>query len=267
MGKKILAVVIPPMGRAYSTWMDAGIDAMQEVVGGLVELMPATPCEPCGAGRTVDLWCNEEYLYRDDLPFCRAVELADGLVVPVYGQMLVTAATLSNGKTVSLAEPEMLSILADRRFGPPQLLDPANREAVAVEDDATWAALMASGLDAETLDANRLLADELGGVDVPAPPVVGEPLSMVARGAEYRIERSGGTRQVRVYDPVDSMKVSEFIRPEGFGDLPTAVADLIERDERQRARDGRPPALDELEAGRGAHGRDEEPRGRGGDAR
>lgn len=178
---KIRAVVVPPLGGAYSTFIPAGLSSMQAAVGGNIEhIVPldgrgSELGRPDNVTRALDFWCNEEFLYTPGLAFCRAVSLDGITLTPVYGALLVTASDRW-GRTVSMSREEALSVLEVTEIRCPQFIHPAS-------DNEVCAAIVETVVDAEpewlwgvvrrdelSIAYNRI--DEIEGL--PLPPV-GEP--------------------------------------------------------------------------------------------
>lgn len=116
------AVVMPPMGLAYSALIDP-----EDSPGGAAAILPVDVGIEANAGRTIDLWCADNFLDRPDLPFCRAIRSRDGSVAPVFGPIIALAATVSDGRTRGLTRREASSILANGLLRTPQAIIPPDR--------------------------------------------------------------------------------------------------------------------------------------------
>lgn len=192
MGERV--VVVPPMGRAYSTIVDSvGLETLSGVVKGDVDLVPFEPGRPSDEGRALDVWCNDEGLLRDDLPFNRAVLYPDGEVVPIYGPMVISAARLSDGESVGLTFDEALSVLT----GPlsyAQVLSAPDGHACFVESfrdssSGNMRALLALATEHE-LAMMRLTDDDVTDLGRAHGRLVGEPEAMALEGFLARIDRT-----------------------------------------------------------------------------
>ena len=82
--------------------IDKGLKPMQEIVEGYIECVQLA-CYP--DGRTIDLWCNEEFLLLG-LPPNRLVENCQ----PIMGNFFITAS--DEGETVGLDNAEAIEWLA-----------------------------------------------------------------------------------------------------------------------------------------------------------
>ena len=128
-------VVFPPMGYAYTTFIDHDIDAMQGVVGGLIEHLHTGIGEPSSPDREIDFWCNDEFTYAPDMVFNRVLTYRNGYTQPIYGQMFASACTMSDGESRGLEPSEALSILVTEHLAEPQLLfpNPLDRDQLLVQ--------------------------------------------------------------------------------------------------------------------------------------
>lgn len=91
-GRKIKVVVADVMARAEVREIDAGLDGMQRVIGGNIELFTVAD--------GMDWWCDEDGLGRE-LPLNRIV-LEHW---PIVGPIMVTAAD-DDGNTISLTDAQ-----------------------------------------------------------------------------------------------------------------------------------------------------------------
>ncbi|NMP24498.1 DUF3846 domain-containing protein [Sulfobacillus harzensis] len=92
-------VIANPGKRAYVADIDPGLESMQRVVGGLIELWAVD-----GAAHFL---CNEEGRLIG-LPLNRFVTLSDGTVWDIYGPILVVGGNAEDGTFTSLPEAEAM---------------------------------------------------------------------------------------------------------------------------------------------------------------
>lgn len=119
-------VVIPPMGYAYTTFIKGNYESMQSVVGGLVECIRTGIGKPDSDDREIDFWCNEEFLYAEDMVFNRVLTYSNGFNQPIFGPMLACAATPCDGESHGLSLNEAFTILENDNVRYPQIIQPTS---------------------------------------------------------------------------------------------------------------------------------------------
>lgn len=206
-------VVIPPMGRAYTAFIDDDLDAMQGIVGGNIQVISDIEIGlPDTRGRAIDLWCNEEFLYAPDMVFNRALARGDGTMMPVYGPMFCCGLIPITGASCGLSTVEAISVLEDGRacIADPQILIPSGGEAFAVPfvcgAGETALDLMAD-LPSQVLQANGILPSSEDIGLLVQMPLVGKPESIMAGKWRIRLVHPGdryGLENRLVYDHADA---------------------------------------------------------------
>lgn len=171
-------VVIPPMGYAYTSFIEGGYESMQGIVGGLVECLNTGIGRPDSDDRQIDFWCNEEFLYAEDMVFNRVLTYENGYNQPIFGSMFACAATPIDGVSRGLSFNEALSVLENDSVRYPQaiqptsgymtvhmMLDGAGEEMVSLLKSASDHAKRSNGIPLDDESFDRL---------IPAP-LVGKP--------------------------------------------------------------------------------------------
>lgn len=171
-------VVIPPMWYAYTAFIDHDIDAMQGVVGGLVECLSTGIGQPDSNDRQIDFWCNDEFLYADDMVFNRVLTYANGYNQPIYGPMFACAATPYDGESCGLTFDEALSILeAPHVPSPHYLLPHSGGVTVQVVPDGAGRGFydLLRDLPDYVKEQNNIPLDDEGFDRLMPAPLVGKP--------------------------------------------------------------------------------------------
>ena len=175
-------VVIPPLGHAYSTFISGGSDETSAVVDGMVEVVPTCPHFRTDTDlHEIEMWCNEEFLYRDDLPFNRAIIDEDGHRTLVFGPILVDAINWPDGRSVGLTSEERDAVLQDIYLREPQILcyDPdmgSYTELTCSQGPASLYHTLALLSDAE-----REYSRTPAGPEPTCWPIVGKPEQILVR--------------------------------------------------------------------------------------
>lgn len=176
-------VVIPPMGFAYTAFVEGDLDSMQGIVGGCIEHINPGIGSPKTDDRQIDFWCNEEFLYADDMVFNRVLPYANGHNQPIFGPMFACAATLRDGESHGLTFGEALSVLETPHLLPPHYLLPCS--------DGMTVQVVSDGAGREFYDLLRDLPDEVkernniplsdeGFARLVPAPLVGKPEDVIA---------------------------------------------------------------------------------------
>lgn len=169
-------VVIPPMGYAYTSFIEGGYESMQGIVGGLVECLNTGIGRPDSDDRQIDFWCNEEFLYAEDMVFNRVLTYENGYNQPIFGSMFACAATPIDGVTRGLSFNEALSVLENDCVRYPQVIQPtsgymtvhmvpdgAGEEMVSLLKSASDHAKRSNGIPLDDESFNRLIPVPLVG--------------------------------------------------------------------------------------------------------
>lgn len=180
-------VVIPPMGYAYTAFIDGDLDSMQAVVGGNIEHLALEVGRLGSDGRGIDFWCNEEFLYTPGMTFNRVVEFSGGFTQEIFGPMFCCGFIERNGSSCGLTASEALSVLTDERasLAAPQLLIVDDGLSAAMQLDGCSdesVARIACHLPADALLSNRIIGplSKWDGDEILTPmPIVGKPEDIV----------------------------------------------------------------------------------------
>lgn len=145
-------VVVPPMGYAYTAFIKGDYQSMQSVVGGLVECIRTGIGVPDSDDREIDFWCNEEFLYAEDMVFNRVLTYSNGYNQSIFGPMFVAAATYADGVSHGLTFGEALSVLENERVCLPQLVQ-------SFDDGSMMVHMITDGAGSALVDKLRSLSD------------------------------------------------------------------------------------------------------------
>lgn len=106
-----ITVIICKVGEEPTvTEIESGLDAMQAIVGGLIECVSITADETGG----VDLWCNEEGLF-----LCQPNRLMG--LIPIHGDFFI-ARHDNQGNTTSLEDADVEKWLKKVQDAPVSIL-------------------------------------------------------------------------------------------------------------------------------------------------
>lgn len=207
MERNARVVVFPPMGRAYSTFIEGGLESMQRIVGGPIDCVVSDIGEPSSPERGIDLWCNDEFLYSEGMSFNRVVPRGEARV-PIFGPMFACAFTPEDGESRGLTEDEALSILADERVASPHLVMPPRTPDGPVRVASMrgmpryeiCAALI--DLSEEAKLANRIPLDAPSIAEMLSRSLEGRPEAIMIDGSLVRIDYDdpGGEPVVGIYN-------------------------------------------------------------------
>lgn len=207
-------VVVPPMGYAYTTFIEGGYESMQGVVGGLVECLSTGIGIPDTDDRQIDFWCNEEYLFAEDMVFNRVLTYSNGYNQPIFGPMFACAATPFDGESHGLSFNEALSVLENNNVRYPQVIQPTSGYmTVHMVVDATgeeMSGLLKSSSDHAKRSNGVPLDTEAFDRLIPAP-LVGKPEDLLV--GKWRVhmvwpgESLAGSTESYLHDAAEAERV------------------------------------------------------------